>query len=223
MQQSYATGTVSGADFVGGLVGNNYWGTVQQSYATGAVTGVHYVGGLVGFSSGGGATVNQSYATGAVSGGSYVGGLFGAKFGTVASSYWDVQTSGTSVGSGIGDTSGVTGLTTAQMMDSASFAGFDFASVWASAGNGFRPQLYGVSGVVGVRASATMAYGDAVPTLGASNYLGLGYWNTLTSGATLTTTANSKSNVGSYGITGSGAAATFSGAARAVSSICPER
>jgi hypothetical protein len=127
-------------------------------------------------------------------------------------------TSGTNVGIGGGTTTGATGLTTTQMTDGASyrtnFAGFDFDTVWAPAGNGFRPALYGVSGVVGVRAAdATMTYGDAVPALGSPTYLGLGYWNRLTTAATLTTTANSTSNAGSYSITGSGAVGSFAGGA----------
>jgi filamentous hemagglutinin family protein len=211
VDQSYATGAVTGSNAVGGLVGYNY-GTVQQSYATGAVTGGaggYYVGGLVGFNYG---TVDQSYATGAVTGGTnatYVGGLVGYNYGTVTASYWDTVTSGQSVGIGGGTTTGATGLTTAQMTDGANyrttFAGFEFDTVWALAGNGFRPQLYGVSGVVGV--GATMSYGDAAPL---PTYLGLGYWNTLTSATTLTTTANATSNVGTYAMTGS-AAAIFTG------------
>ncbi|MDF2815767.1 MAG: hypothetical protein K0Q81_1967, partial [Paenibacillus sp.] len=65
---SYATGTVSGTIIVGGLVGDNEGGEVIQSYATGAVSGSDgNVGGLVGYNLS--SLVSQSYATGAVSGG----------------------------------------------------------------------------------------------------------------------------------------------------------
>ena len=71
-------GSVSGTgSIVGGLVGYNNSSTVSNSYATGSVTGFYYVGGLVGQSSSS-ATVSISYATGSVTGtGSVVGGLVG--------------------------------------------------------------------------------------------------------------------------------------------------
>ncbi len=45
---SYAAGDVSGAVYVGGLVGRNGGGPITASYALGSVSGVDYVGGLVG-------------------------------------------------------------------------------------------------------------------------------------------------------------------------------
>ena len=84
ISQSYATGSVSGHR-VGGLVGWNN-GTIIQSYATGAVTGAYSAGGLVGVNSYGG-TISQSYATGAVSGIVETGGLAGRNHGTISQSY----------------------------------------------------------------------------------------------------------------------------------------
>jgi hypothetical protein len=63
--------TVKGNQFVGGLVGWNYYGTVSNSYATGAVNGSYYYGGLVGYNSG-----------------------------TITDSYWDKQTTGQSSSAG---------------------------------------------------------------------------------------------------------------------------
>jgi filamentous hemagglutinin family protein len=150
VSNSYATGAVSGATNVGGLVGYNFAGpfstsaTVTNSYATGSVTGLPNafdVGGLVGYNYGQTpsglntptATVSNSYSTGAVSAGSgaaHVGGLVGnnvANSGasaTVGSSFWNQTTSGqtTSVGG--------TPLTTAQMLQQASFTGLDFTNTW---------------------------------------------------------------------------------------------
>ena len=84
--QSYATGAVSGSTFyVGGLVGDNYYGIIIQSYATGAVSGNRYAGGLVGENS---RYITQSYATGPVSGSSFsIGGLVGGNLGTITQSY----------------------------------------------------------------------------------------------------------------------------------------
>jgi hypothetical protein len=77
---SYATGTVTGDERVGGLVGRNVVyddnsaGDVDRSYATGTVTGDERVSGLVGFNDN---AVRRSYATGAVAGSRSVGGLVG--------------------------------------------------------------------------------------------------------------------------------------------------
>ncbi len=67
-----ATGIVKGVDYVGGLVGGNVEGTVS-GFATGIVRGADYAGGLAGWSNG---TV-VGYATGTVSGNNAVGGLVG--------------------------------------------------------------------------------------------------------------------------------------------------
>ena len=81
---SYATGAVEGDDLVGGLVGHSSGGTITNSYATGAVEGDNIVGGLVGVNSG---TITNSYATGAVEGDWSVGGLVGVNSGTITNSY----------------------------------------------------------------------------------------------------------------------------------------
>ena len=79
--------------------------TITASYATGTVSGDDYVGGLFGYSGGG--TISASYATGSVTGtGDRVGGLIGNNFNaTVSVSYWDTQTTGqSSSDGGIGKT-----------------------------------------------------------------------------------------------------------------------
>ena len=72
---SYATGSVSGTDEVGGLVGRT-WGRVLHSYASVNVSGADAVGGLVGHQLLN--DLDSSYATGNVSGMDAVGGLVGA-------------------------------------------------------------------------------------------------------------------------------------------------
>jgi len=88
VETSYANGMVTGganSSYVGGLVGDDYFGTVATSYATGAVSGSYEIGGLVGSNFGG---VETSYATGAVSGSYEIGGLVGVNYnGTVETSY----------------------------------------------------------------------------------------------------------------------------------------
>ena len=72
---SYSTGTVSGGQCVGGLVGWNFEGSIAASYNTGMVSGGQCVGGLVGWNVEG--SIAASYSTGTVRGGQFVGGLLG--------------------------------------------------------------------------------------------------------------------------------------------------
>jgi len=128
---SYVGASVSGTQYVGGLAGLNN-GTVSNSYAGGSVSGTQNVGGLVGDNSG---TVNNSYAVGRVSGTQAVGGLAGANSGTVSNSFWDTQTSGQ------GSSAGGAGMATADMQRQANFTSataangnanpnWDFTNTW---------------------------------------------------------------------------------------------
>ncbi|BBB90105.1 MAG TPA: filamentous hemagglutinin N-terminal domain-containing protein [Methylomusa anaerophila] len=146
-------GGLVGDNFAGYDAGwweNNYdtasTANITNSYSTGTVTGNYEVGGLVGLNetyshysydttNNSTASVTNSYSTGAVSGGYFIGGLTGhitSDGGTVTitNTYWDNQTSGQSIGVGSGGSSGVTGLTTAQMKQKNSYAGWDFTNTW---------------------------------------------------------------------------------------------
>lgn len=81
----YSMGTVSGADVIGGLVGQNV-GRITLSYATGEVSGGESIGGFVGRSQSGG-TITSCYASGEVSGSRYVGGLVGNNQSIIKSCY----------------------------------------------------------------------------------------------------------------------------------------
>ncbi|GJE72038.1 two-partner secretion domain-containing protein [Methylorubrum podarium] len=153
VNQSYASGRVTGgtgSSYMGGLVGLNVNanGAVTESYATGSVTGAFYVGGLVG--SNGGGTVRRSYASGRVTGSSIVGGLIGINGGTIDTSYWDTQSTGRATGMGLGSPAGATGLTSAQARDAASYAGWNFSTVWYQTGD-LRPILRSEAVQVGGR------------------------------------------------------------------------
>jgi hypothetical protein len=90
---------ITGASFVGGLVGYNWEGTVRDSYSTGSVTSygsygsgledliVSGAGGLVGSNDAG--TVENCNSTGSVTGNWHVGGLVGWNYkeGTLSHSY----------------------------------------------------------------------------------------------------------------------------------------
>jgi hypothetical protein len=81
-----STGSVSGTGGVGGLVGHNYSGTLTSCYATGSVTGTtNLFGGLVGINEYG--ELTSCYATGSVTGDYSVGGLVGLNEGTLTSCY----------------------------------------------------------------------------------------------------------------------------------------
>ena len=101
---SYATASVTGgSNTAGGLVGWNQ-GTVAASYATGSVTSAREAGGLVGANDSG--AITASYATGRVTADSDAGGLVGDNSGTVTNSYYDRDTSGRTFGYGADDTDG---------------------------------------------------------------------------------------------------------------------
>jgi len=159
---SYSTGKVTGIgsgaeNCVGGLVGQNYYGTITGSYSASSTIAdgngsVNYVGGLVGNSSG---LINYSYSTGSVSCtgvNRYVGGLFGINSGLIEYCYSSgLVNDGVSesnvgglVGMNAGGTystcywdmessqqstsDGGTALATAEMMQSGSFNGWDFSA-----------------------------------------------------------------------------------------------
>jgi len=119
----YSTASVSGCDYVGGLVGENYYyyGTISNCYSSGSVGGTYGVGGLVGSNYYGGSisncysngsvrgdfcvgglvgensydsTISNCYSTGPVSGGYYVGGLVGYNGGTISNCYSSGTVSG---------------------------------------------------------------------------------------------------------------------------------
>ena len=132
---AYVADNVTGSGDTGGLVGGNS-GLVANSYAVGNVSGstsVGYVGGLVGVNNAGGA-IATSYATSKISGSSvFPGGLIGNNGGSVSQSYWDTNIAATGVAAG--SAAGATGLTTAQMQLASNFAGFNFTTTPGATGN----------------------------------------------------------------------------------------
>ncbi|MBO4894382.1 MAG: hypothetical protein J5562_05675, partial [Clostridia bacterium] len=87
-------GSITGKNYVGGLIGNNY-GTVTNCCYTGDVSGKGGVGGVAGQNVG---TVTNCYNTGSVFGtGSYVGGVVGINYNAVINCYNTGAVSGTSV------------------------------------------------------------------------------------------------------------------------------
>jgi hypothetical protein len=139
VSNSYSTGDVTSDYGAGGLLGGNI-GNVNNSYATGSVACEEGAGGLVGANSG---TVSNSYSTGGVAANDDVGGLVGYSEGTVSNSFWDIQTSGQS------SSAGGTGKTTAQMQDIATFSDASW-NIIAVGGSGDRNPSYIWNIVTGV-------------------------------------------------------------------------
>ncbi|CAN1523786.1 Filamentous haemagglutinin, N-terminal [Methylophilaceae bacterium] len=127
ISNSYATGSVAGNYGVGGLVGDNNYGSITNSYAIGNVTGEAKVGGLVGENDYG--SISQTYATGLVTGSSDVGGLVGYNNGgTVERSFWDIDTTGQedAIGWDLGNTNNLLSLSTLDFLNQANFTSWDF-------------------------------------------------------------------------------------------------
>jgi hypothetical protein len=70
---------VTGRIGVGGLLGDNWGGTVMDCYSSGSVAGAEFVGGLIGMNDDG--AVTDSGSTGRVTGDLYTGGLVGGLWG----------------------------------------------------------------------------------------------------------------------------------------------
>ena len=137
----YATGSVSGSVYVGGLVGSNR-GIVTNCYATAIVSGDDNVGGLVGNNGmyGGGGTITNCYSTGSVSGKYYVGGLVGLNWSaTITNCYSKSDVSGYSSVGGLVGYNRFGTITHCYSTGSASggirvggLVGWNKGSVWAS-------------------------------------------------------------------------------------------
>ncbi len=96
---SYASGNTEGGSAsynIGGLCGKNS-GTIPNGYASGSVSGNNYLGGLCGENSG---AISNCYAMGSVWGINNFGGLCADNSGTISNCFWDTETSGVIISSG---------------------------------------------------------------------------------------------------------------------------
>ncbi|MDZ5649759.1 beta strand repeat-containing protein [Nitrospirillum sp. BR 11828] len=142
---SGATVSVGSGLTAGGLAGSLQHGSISDSYATGAVSGAGYIGGLVGVT-GSAISISSSYASGAVTSGitTMGGGLIGVNAGgTFTDLYWDIGTTGQAAAAGSAGTapSGVTGLATSAARTQGSYNGFDFTNTWYIVAGSTRPFL----------------------------------------------------------------------------------
>jgi hypothetical protein len=145
---SYATGEVTGQNFVGGFIGSALKTELERVYAEGNVLGSAYVGGLVGNYSAYSPSlkITDSHATGNVTGGQNVGGLVGITAESrIEKSYatGDVNASGSYAGGFAGQVNGHSTITT-------SYALGDVSATSAS--------LHGAGGFVGYVAYNAFVY-----------------------------------------------------------------
>lgn len=99
VQNTHVSGSVTGKNFVGGFLGNNYdGGHLYRSSFTGTVTGIDNVGGMIGHNGDSPFSVNACFSTATVTGNRYVGGFAG--FLSYRADYSDSYFSGSLIGSG---------------------------------------------------------------------------------------------------------------------------
>jgi hypothetical protein len=171
---------------VGGLVGSNALGggAIQDSYATGSVTGGDVVGGLVGFNYG---PLANSYSTGAVNAGgaTYAGGLVGLTYVPISNNFYNSSANQTLTGiGGVADVAGnVWGMSAANLQKQANFTsatiangsvnpGWDFASTWFMYEGNTTPLLQVFMTPLTVSGTVTQTYNGAVfaPTISNLTY-----------------------------------------------------
>jgi hypothetical protein len=138
--QSYATGSIAASGHAGGLIGYLYITAsatfyLSDCYSRVETVGSSFVGGLGGrivVSGSSDLAIARCYATGLVGGDSRVGAAVGYldNDAIVSASYWNTTTSGQSVAVGTGLQSGFSGLSDSNMKKEASYAAWDFTSVW---------------------------------------------------------------------------------------------
>ncbi len=143
------------SDYIGGLVGANYKGSITSSYSTGSIIGNDYVGGLVGVSSG---HIIDSYGTNTVSGGNLVGGLVGGNFEHITNSYSTGLVTGTGryIGGLVGENNGyyksgviIHGFITASYSTGSVNGGSDVGGLVGSNDRGSIANCYGRGSVSG--------------------------------------------------------------------------
>jgi len=176
-------GSISGALYVGGLVGLNR-GTVEHSYISGVVStegnGNGIVGGLVGYNGIDG-TVTDSHASATVSGPSYVGGLVGRNDSTLSASYATGNVNGTSIVGGlVGDNengavtqSYATGTVNGSEFNIGGLVGYNIQGmVSQSYATGSVSGHSAVGGLVGITSYGLVSQSYATGTVDGTNYVG---------------------------------------------------
>lgn len=134
VQECCAFGSVEGNQFVGGIIGIDYFGNVTNCNYIGEVEGNEFVGGLIGMAQCDSFT--NCFASSVIRGSNYVGYIVGGSYSSSFSScFWESGKIGNITGSGNpgDDPSGLYGKTKDQMKKEKTFIGWDFSEVWVIA------------------------------------------------------------------------------------------
>jgi hypothetical protein len=142
-------GSVSGANYVGGLVGRSdgITSAISNAWASGSVSGASDVGGLVGWNNG---TIGNAHATASVSGTTFVGGLIGESFNAISNVYATGNvTGGTSSIGGLVGYNGQGGGAISNAYATGSVSGTSFVGGLAGSNKGAIDNAYATGNVTG--------------------------------------------------------------------------
>lgn len=142
MERCYSESTVMGTNqYIGGLIGYNSNYETRDCFASGAVSGASNVGGLIGLQSSGQKTIENCYAVGAVTGnscGGFIGiiNVYAEAPAIINHNFFDTDTTGQAKGIANSDIAGITEKTTSEMKQKATFQGWNFE------GDGINPPVW---------------------------------------------------------------------------------
>lgn len=120
MERCYSESTVMGTNqYIGGLIGYNSNYETRDCFASGAVSGASNVGGLIGLQSSGQKTIENCYAVGAVTGnscGGFIGiiNVYAEAPAIINHNFFDTDTTGQAKGIANSDIAGITEKTTSE-------------------------------------------------------------------------------------------------------------
>ncbi|MEN6307613.1 MAG: GLUG motif-containing protein [Anaerohalosphaeraceae bacterium] len=173
---------IEGGDYSGGLVGMNNNGTITSCYTTGTMrgSGGSYVGGLVGENKSG--TLTFCYATVTVNGAWSVGGLAGHSGDTITSCYATGTVSGDSSVGGLAGYNG--GMITSCYATGAVSGNWVVGGLVGLQDSGFITSCYS-TGLVTASSSSSFSIGGLVGTRYYDGIITLSFWNTQTSGKSI--------------------------------------
>ena len=141
-------GEIDADDYLGGIIGWNYGGTIENCYYTGVkIRGDNQIGGICGYNDGG--NIDKCYAAGVLIGNR--GGIVGRNYGSITNCFYDTNITNTSNsyvdGNNPGD--GAIGLSTTEMQQLITYttqysAYWDFNNIWAMNNGVDYPRLRGI-------------------------------------------------------------------------------
>jgi len=129
IEQSYAEGTITGAQYIGGIIGNfDSSVDIIDTYTKMNISGTYRIAGFTPFADGYTVNIKNCYSIGKVTNTGYSGGFVcEGSSANINYCYWDIETSGLTYSDG-GE-----GRTTAEMINpnfDYTYTGWDFVNTW---------------------------------------------------------------------------------------------